>query len=242
MTYDQRGETIVNEMKKHVVITGAGSGLGAALAYKYNEQGYHVTLIGRTIKKLEQVTKTFKKDAFSIYALDVSAFQDVESVFKQIVTDVQPIDILVNNAGVGHFALTEDLTADQINQMIDVNLKGTIFCTQQVLGDMKARNSGSIINVISTAGVEGKVTESAYCASKFGARGFTESLIKELEQTNVQAHGIYMGGMQTPFWDGILDETVTASMMDPADIADIILANTKERPHISVPEVIIKNR
>ena len=232
----------MNASKKHVVITGAGSGLGAALAHKYNEQGDHVTLIGRTKAKLERVAETFKNSTYSIYPLDVSSFHEVEKVFGQIKEEVQPIDVLVNNAGVGHFALTEELTAEQINQMIDVNLKGTIFCTQQVIGAMKERNAGSIINVISTAGVEGKVTESAYCASKFGARGFTESIIKELKDTNVQAHGIYMGGMKTPFWDGTLDEIDTEGMMDPDDIADIILANTKERPHITVPEVMIKNR
>lgn len=232
----------MSPMKKHVVITGAGSGLGAALAYKYNEQGYHVSLIGRTKAKLEKVTETFKNSAYSIYPLDVSSFHEVERVFKQIAEEVQPIDILVNNAGVGHFALTEELTAEQVDQMIDINLKGTIFCTQQVIGEMKVRNAGAIINVISTAGVEGKVTESAYCASKFGARGFTESIIKELADTNVQAHGIYMGGMKTPFWEGTLDDGDTQGMMDPEDIAEIILANTKNRPHITVPEVIIKNR
>lgn len=233
---------IVTEIKKHVVITGAGSGLGAALACKYHEQGYYVTLVGRTLSKLKQTAIKFKEGTYSIYTLDVSSYEDVDKVFNKIARDVQAIDILVNNAGVGHFAMTEELTAQQIHQMIDVNLKGTIFCSQQVIEEMKKRNSGSIINVISTAGVEGKVTESAYCASKFGARGFTESLIKELEKTDVQIHGIYMGGMNTPFWDGILDETVTVDMMDPMDIAEIILANTKERPHISVPEVIIKNK
>lgn len=232
----------MSQSKKHVVITGSGSGLGASLAFKYNEQDYHVTLIGRTKAKLEQVAKTFKKSSYSIYPLDVSSFSEVEKVFEKIVEEVQSIDILVNNAGVGHFELTEDLAAAQIDQMIDVNLKGTIFCTQQVIGAMKARDEGSIINVISTAGVEGKATESAYCASKFGARGFTESIIKELEGTNVQAHGIYMGGMKTPFWDGTLNEGDTEGMMAPEDIADIILANTQVRPYITVPEVMIKNR
>lgn len=232
----------MNKVKGHVVITGAGSGLGASLAYKYNKQGYYISLIGRTEEKLERVAESFENDYYSIFPLDVSSFSEVEQVFERIVEDVQPIDILVNNAGVGHFELMEDLDIDQMNQMIDVNLKGTIFCTQQVIGAMKERNSGSIINIVSTAGVEGKVNESVYCASKFGVRGFTESIIKELEETDVQANGIYMGGMKTPFWEGILDESDVDGMMDPDDIADIVLANTKDRPHISVPEVIIKNR
>lgn len=228
--------------KKHVVITGAGSGLGASLARKYNEQGYQVTLIGRTLEKLEEIGHSFKDSNYSVYTLDVSSVTDVERVFEKIQEEVGFIDILVNNAGVGHFALTEDLSAEQIDQMIDINLKGTIFCTQQVLPAMKIRNAGSIINVISTAGVEGKVTESAYCASKFGVRGFTESLLKELADTEIQAHAIYMGGMKTPFWDDILEEENMSGMMDPEDVADIILANTTLRPKLTVPEVIIKNK
>lgn len=231
----------MNKHIQHVVITGAGSGLGASLAKKYNEKELHVTLIGRTKEKLERVAETFTNSAYSIYPLDVSKSREVGQVFKDIQSTVQPIDILVNNAGVGYFDLAEDLEAEDINQMIDINLKGTIYCTQQVIGEMKERDSGAIINVVSTAGVQGKVNESAYCASKFGVRGFTESIVKELEDTQVHAHGIYMSGMKTPFWEGTFEKSEMDGMMDPEDIADIILANTKDRPNLSVPEVVIEN-
>ena len=177
---------------KNVVITGAGSGLGASLAKKYHAAGYHVTLLGRTIEKLEDTAKNFKN--YAVYQLDVSSYTAVESTFQHIKEDIGVIDILVNNAGVGYFDLAENLKADQIDQMIDINLKGTIYCTQQVLGEMKTRDSGTIMNIVSTAGVEGKVTESAYSASKFGVKGYTESLLKELENSQVHVHGIYMGG------------------------------------------------
>ncbi len=224
---------------KNVVITGAGSGLGASLAQKYHAAGYHVTLLGRTIEKLEAIAKDFKN--YEIYPLDVSSYTAVESTFKRIKESVGAIDILVNNAGVGYFDLAENLENNHIDQMIDINLKGTIYCTQQVLGEMKTQDAGTILNIISTAGEEGKATESAYSASKFGVKGFTESLLKELEDTNVHVHGIYMGGMKTPFWDGIIEEENTGGLMDPDDVADIILANTKLRKNINVPSVIIKN-
>lgn len=226
---------------KHIVITGAGSGLGASLARKYHSQGHHVTLIGRRSEKLELIANSLGDENYSLYPLDVSAFDEVVKTFEQIVSEVKPIDILINNAGLGFFDLAENLPEDHINQMIDINLKGTIFCTQQVIGDMKERNEGSIINIVSTAGVEGKVTESVYCASKFGIRGFTESIVKELEDTNVHVNAIYMGGMKTPFWDGLMDKEDTGGLMDPDDIADIILANTKIRNNINVKDVIIKN-
>ena len=148
---------------------------------------------------------------------------------------------LLMNAGVGYFEMAEDLAMEQVDQMIDINLKGTIFCTQQVLADMRARDEGTVINVVSTAGLEGKVTESVYSASKFGVKGFTESIVKELADTNIHVHGIYMGGMKTPFWDGIIEEENTGGLMDPHDVADIILANTAIRKNINVPSVVIKN-
>lgn len=227
--------------KGNVVITGAGSGLGASLAAKYNQAGYFVVLLGRTKEKLERVAYTFENNNYAVYAVDVSSFEDVQKTFSEIKSTHSTIDILVNNAGVGYFDLAENLENSQVEQMIDINLKGTIYCTQQVLGEMKERNEGSIINVVSTAGVEGKVTESVYCASKFGVKGFTESILKELEETNVHVHGIYMGGMKTPFWEGIIEEENTGGLMDPDDVADIILANTKLRKNINVPSVIIKN-
>lgn len=226
---------------KHVVITGAGSGLGASLAVKYNESGNHVTLIGRTKEKLERVAETFKDANYSIYSLDVSSPSDVQKIFTEIATEVGSIDILINNAGLGYFDLAENITTEQVSQMIDINLKGTIFCTQQVLPEMKKKNAGSIINVISTAGVEGKVNESAYCASKFGVRGFTESLVEELSETNLHVHGIYMGGMNTNFWGDELQDESETGLMDPDDVADLIIFNTQERKNINVPKVIIKN-
>jgi len=228
-------------MQKHVVISGAGSGLGAALARKYNEQNFHVTLTGRTQEKLERTASTFNNSNYSIYTMDVSSYSDVEKVFEKIVSDLKPIDILINNAGVGFFELAENLKTEQIDQMIDINLKGTIYCSQQVIGSMKQHNSGSIINITSTAGIQGKINESAYCASKFGVRGFTESIINELSDTNIHVHAIYMSGMDTPFWDTILESDQKSDMMNPDDVAELIITNTALRKNLSVPEVIIEN-
>ena len=170
----------------------------------------------------------------------MSVYQDVVEIFAEI-EKAKPIDRLINNAGVGHFALAEEISVEQTHQMIDVNLKGTIFCTQQVLAGMKTRNSGSIINIVSTAGLEGKVTEAVYSASKFGVKGFTESIVEELSETDIRVTAVYMGGMHTPFWDGLIDETNMGGMMHPDDIADIIMANISIRRNINVPQVVIKN-
>lgn len=227
--------------KKIAVITGAGSGLGASLAKKYSEDGYHVCLLGRTEAKLARTAEVLPNENHSIFSVDVSSKREVSHVFEKIKEKLGTIDVLVNNAGVGVFELAENLSEEAIHQMIDINLKGTIFCTQEVLSDMKERNSGIILNVVSTAGLEGKMTESVYCASKFGVRGFHDSLLIELEETDIHVFGAYMGGMKTEFWDGIFDASQTEGLMDPEDIADIIYHNAKERKNLNVEQVVIKN-
>lgn len=227
--------------KKVVVITGAGSGLGASLAEKFSNLGYFVCLLGRTEEKLQQTAKRLSKD-FSIYPVDVSRKSEAADVFQSIQRDVGPIDILINNAGVGMFDVAENIKEDAVHQMIDINLKGTIFCTQEVLPDMKKRNDGMIVNVVSTAGLEGKVTESVYCASKFGVRGFSESLVRELEDTQVRVLAVYMGGMKTAFWDGIYENDAIKDLMHPDDVAEIIMDNMKPRKNLTVQDVVIKNK
>ncbi|MHA6250789.1 SDR family oxidoreductase [Oceanobacillus sp. CAU 1775] len=227
--------------KKNIVITGAGSGLGASLAKKYSEMGNHVVLLGRTLEKLEKTAELLTGD-YSIYTVDVSNKNDVSKVFDSIKKDLGTIDILINNAGLGVFEMAEDIPEEATHDMIDINLKGTIFCTQEVLEDMKERNEGIIANVISTAGKQGKVTESVYCASKFGVRGFTESLNEELKGTEVRVYGAYMSGMKTNFWDGIFDVEEKPGLMDPDDVADIIINNIKPRKNLIVNEVVIDNK
>lgn len=228
-------------VSKIAVITGAGSGLGTSLAKKYSNDGFHVCLLGRTKDKLERAAKTLPNEDYSIFPVDISSKKEVVRVFAQIKESLGFVNVLVNNAGVGVFDLAENITEDAIHQMIDINLKGTIYCTQEVLADMKENNSGSILNIVSTAGLEGKENESVYCASKFGTRGFHESLLVELKDTDIHLFGAYMGGMATEFWDGILDESTTADLMDPDDIADIIYHNASLRKNLNVEQVVIKN-
>jgi NADP-dependent 3-hydroxy acid dehydrogenase YdfG len=227
--------------KKVVVVTGAGSGLGASLARKFSKTENHVCLIGRTEEKLVRTANTLSTDNYSIHLLDVASKQEVTRVFHNIKEEVGPVDILINNAGLGVFDFAENIQEASVHHMIDVNLKGTIFCTQEVLPDMKTRDSGVIANIISTAGLEGKTTESVYCASKFGARGFTEGLLAELQGTSIRVFSAYMGGMKTEFWNGIYEKNETKDLMDPEDIADIIICNIKTRRKLNIDQVVIKN-
>lgn len=227
-------------MKKIAFITGAGSGLGTALAQSLSNKNYHVCLAGRTEKKLKEAQKHIQGSS-SIHVLDVRNKQEVSQVFKEVKTNFGCINMLVNNAGTGSFDLTENLDAENVHDMIDINLKGTIFCTQEVIPDMKTRNEGNIVQIVSTAGIEAKINETVYCASKFGVKGYTDSVRLEVEDTKIRINAFYMGGMNTDFWNGILDKDSTQHLMQPDDIATIIMNNIKQYPLTNVADVIIKN-
>ena len=219
---------------KKVVITGAGSGLGQSLAQRLSQDGAEIILLGRTREKLEKTANTLNGPSV-IFSVDIRNKSDLEHVFSQI----NDLDILINNAGTGRFGNAELLSREAVDKMIDTNLKGTIYCTQAVLPLMKQRKQGLIVNIISTAGKKGKAEESVYCASKFGVRGFTESLNIELQDTPIQVAAFYIGGMNTSFWDGILEEEKISGFMDPDDVAEIVIENIKTRTNINIKEVVI---
>ncbi|WP_078544811.1 SDR family NAD(P)-dependent oxidoreductase [Litchfieldia alkalitelluris] len=187
---------------KTILITGAGSGLGKELALAYAKKGNHIILVGRTESRLNEVKEEIEQDSGSAIAApcDITDVHAVE-VFMEKLHSKENIDMIINNAGTGFFGPLQDLKMSEINEMIDTNIKGTIFMTKAILPFFLQQNSGKIMNIISTAGLRAKVHETVYVASKFAIRGFTESLTKELEHTAISVSAVYMGGMDTPFWD-----------------------------------------
>ena len=224
--------------KDIVVITGAGSGLGASIAVKMSEQGKHICLLGRTKEKLERTAGTLSGDS-SIHVADITSKSNVKAVFQSIIEDYGTIDYLVNNAGAGIFKYAGEISEDEVDVMIDTNLKGTIYCTQAVLDTMQKENSGCIINIVSASGKVAKETESVYSASKFGVRGFIEALTLELKGMDIQVLGAYMGNMETDLWN---HSEMNSSYMDPDEVAEIILDNLKERNNMKVTDVTILNQ
>ncbi|WP_079479380.1 SDR family NAD(P)-dependent oxidoreductase [Halobacillus salinus] len=182
----------------NVIITGAGTGLGRALAHRYAKENHQVFLLGRTEKNLLLVQSEIQKEGGSAEVLicDVTEPASVIEALRQI----DQVDIVINNAGVGVFGALAELTVEDIDLALNTNIKGTILMTQLAYPKLK-ESGGRLLNIISTAGLRGKNNESVYCASKFAVRGFTESLHKEWEQEDVSATAVYMGGMNTPFWN-----------------------------------------
>ncbi|TQR17931.1 SDR family oxidoreductase [Psychrobacillus soli] len=227
-------------IEKTVVITGAGSGLGASLARKYSASGNHVCLLGRKKDKLVRIASKLEGN-HSIYEVDVTSTTSIKNVMAKIREERGSIDCLINNAGVGVFKHLEELHEEEINQMIDTNLKGTIYCTREVLPGMRERNKGSIVNIVSASGKEAKATESVYSASKFGVRGFSDAIALELKNSNIQIFSVFMGNMKTDLWGDDHPEAQLNNYMDPEDVAEIIIENLKPRRHLCVTDITILN-
>lgn len=222
-----------------VVVTGAGSGLGACVARRFSQGGARVILLGRTRERLERTAESLSGES-AVYPLDVSRKAQVEETFARIYQDEGTIHRLVNCAGVGIFDLAENLGQDAVDAMIDTNLKGTIYPTQAVLPRMKRDNSGCVINVISLSGVRANPTESVYCASKFGVEGFSKAVALETAGTGIRISNFYMGNMATELWKGDRAEEMP-EFIRPEDVADLIYLTTAPRGHMLVEEVRIRN-
>ncbi|SDK34122.1 SDR family NAD(P)-dependent oxidoreductase [Sediminibacillus albus] len=214
-----------------VAITGAGSGLGRALAHKYRAAGNTIYLLGRDEQKLLLVQNEIRSSGGSAetVACDITEPASVSIAFEQF----DQLDLLINNAGMGIFGALSTYSPDEIDQVIDTNIKGTIHVTQYALPLLEQSN-GRIINIISTAGLRGKTNESVYCASKFAVRGFTESLQKEWESKSVSITAAYMGGMNTPFWENSEHVSNPENFPSPDQAAEQIFNQDDRRTEIHI--------
>ncbi|RPF50549.1 SDR family NAD(P)-dependent oxidoreductase [Aquisalibacillus elongatus] len=214
---------------KNVLITGAGTGLGQALALEYAKQGNQILLVGRREEKLQDTAKKIADlgGKADIHACDITNWDEL----NQLAETISEVDILINNAGIGFFGAFEELEKDQIDTMLNVNGAGLIYMTKHFMPHI-IQSKGRILNIVSTAGLRGKVHEAGYCASKFAQRGFTESLQKEYQDRDISITAVYMGGMNTPFWDGsdyVSDPNVLPT---PDTIAEQIVAQDDGRDEI----------
>ncbi|HEY2420655.1 MAG TPA: SDR family oxidoreductase [Neobacillus sp.] len=209
---------------KSIIITGAGSGLGKELALLFSQQGYHLILTGRTIEKLAATKTAIEASGgkADIFPIDIQDAAQVGEKVEEMSKTYQIVG-LINNAGVGHFGPFVEIKDRQITEMLTTNVLGTILMTKAILPQFLENHEGRIMNIISTAGLRGKVNESVYVASKFAIRGFTESLQKEFENSRIKITAVYMGGMDTPFWAGSDHVEDTSRFRSPREVAETII-------------------
>lgn len=197
-------------MKKLVVITGASSGIGMELAKEFSNKGYPTLLLARR----EDEMKKLNLNNCICKSCDVSNFDDVQSAIAEAEKIYGKTDLLINCAGLMLLGDPTIQSYDEWNRMIDVNIKGVLTTTSQVLNDMKSRNEGTIINISSIAGQKTFVNHSVYCGTKFAVSAITESMRKELASSNVRVIAISPGVVETPLLSHTSDEYIKKNYIE----------------------------
>ncbi|MFB2936322.1 SDR family oxidoreductase [Aerosakkonemataceae cyanobacterium BLCC-F154] len=213
--------------ERRALITGASSGIGKATALAFADAGIHVGLLSRSQEKLATVVQEAAKAGVTAkaYPIDLAEIDQVKAKIQAIAADFGPIDILVNNAGMGYTKNILDTPLSDWQKVIDLNLTSVFQCIQGILPQMRDRQSGTIINVISIAGQQVFPGWGPYCVSKFGLMALSKTVAAEERAHGIRVSAICPGVVNTPIWD---TETVDAdfdrkAMLNPETVAHSIL-------------------
>jgi NADP-dependent 3-hydroxy acid dehydrogenase YdfG len=236
---------------KVALVTGASSGIGSATALALAGAGARVALGARRTDRLAQLEAKIRAeggDAISC-GLDVTQRPQCEAFVKAAMDRWGAIDILVNNAGLMPLSFLKSLKVDEWEQMVDVNIKGVLFCTAAVLEHMRKRKTGHIVNISSVAGRVVFPAGSVYCATKYAVNAFTEGLRQELSaRSNIRVTCIEPGVVATELVNTITDRslrefvenTKRMEALRAEDIADSVLYAVGSPPHVNVNEILIR--
>ncbi len=205
-----------------VLVTGSSSGIGRETAIKFSEEGSKVVVTynqGEERGK-EVVEKCRENSETLLVRLDVTDKESIRDAVKKIVEEFGQIDLLVNNAGILKSGFLEELDFKEIEEQLEVNLKGLIQTTKIILPHLKKGGRGMIINIASGLGKRGSSEVSIYCATKFGVRGFTQAIAEELSP-DVGVYVVNPGMTATPMTDHKGE--------DPKKVAEVILKTAQEK-------------
>ena len=226
---------------KIALVTGAGKGIGKAVAIALAKEGVHIGLIARTENDLETVAKEIKALGVKVFyaSADVSNMEQINAAVEKIETELGHVDILINNAGTGTFGKFMELDPVVWEDMIKVNLFGVYYTIRAVLPQMIERQTGDIINISSTAGKAGSALTSAYSASKFAVFGLGESLMQEVRKHNIRVTTLAPSTIVTELAQRANLINDAEKVMHPEDFAEYIIANLRLNRRVLVKEASI---
>jgi 3-oxoacyl-[acyl-carrier protein] reductase len=190
-------------------VTGAGRGIGHAIAVRLASEGAQVACVSRTqanAKRTADEINIIRADAAKAYAVDVADHAAVQKIGAQILEDFMKVDILVNNAGVTRDGLAMRMSIEDWDAVVNTNLRGAFNFTQAIVRAMTKQRSGRIINISSVIGLIGNAGQTNYAASKAGLIGLTKSLAKELASRNITVNAVAPGFITTDMTSGLSDE------------------------------------
>ena len=233
------------------LVTGASSGIGDATARALGAAGADIAIVARRHDRLESLAKDLQKHRVKVFALPADLMHEDEN--RRIVGETEEhfgrLDILVNNAGVMLLAPVEASSSDDWRHMLELNVLALMVSSQAALHGMRARGSGHIVNISSTAGRIANANASAYAATKFAVGAFSESLRKEVYKDKIRVSVIEPGAVATELREHITHAATRKSIDDwaesmrqlqPEDIANAVLYCVTQPEHVNVNEILIR--
>ena len=226
---------------KVAVVTGASVGLGLAFTERLIARGATVYGLARRTAPLNEAANRFGS-AFVPVPCDVTNETEVQEAFEGLPGG--RLDILINNAGLGRFGAVRDLSTEDWNRQIDTNLTGVFFCTRAAIPLMQAQNSasgfgGHIVNIASVAGIIGNANIGAYNATKFGLRGFSDAMMKELRGDGIKVTAVCPGSVRTDF-QRIANSKGAPNPMVAGDVADTVIHILEGPDNYLISEVVMR--
>ena len=236
---------------KVAIVTGASSGIGYATALALSRAGAKVAAGARRMDRLESLQSEITKNQGEIFIqkLDVTIKSECDAFADAVIRKWGAIDILVNNAGLQPLSFFKNLKVEEWDKMIDVNIRGVLYCTAAVISHMMNKKSGHIVNISSVAGRIVYPAGSVYCATKHAVTAFSEGLRQEFSQrSNIRVTCIEPGVVATELTNTITDEalekyverTKQMEALQAEDIADAIIFAVQSPGHVNVNEILIR--
>ena len=229
---------------KTAIITGAGRGIGRAIARSLAHHGANVVLAARTRAELDDTADEINASGGVAhpFVFDLVDTQSILYLFSNIVEKFGAVDILVNNAGIGLFGKLHEFSSEDLQSLLDINIRGTYICCQEALKVMIPKRSGYIINISSVVGFKGYPNQSAYTASKHAVVGMTKSLAVEAQEHNIRASVINPGGVATDLVANARPDLDLSELMQPEDVAQVVLYLLSLSERCAVDEIYIPRR
>jgi short-subunit dehydrogenase len=235
-----------NLVGKVAVITGAGRGVGRAIAEQLGQEGVHVVLVARSENEINQLANDIEKShgvTTLAIAADVQSEEDVQRVYDTTLEKFNQIDILVNNAGIGKYGPLEEMSVQDYDDMMNTNMRSTFMFCRLALPHMKNNKAGHILNLASVAGTKGLPNEAIYCATKFAQIGFSQALDHEARPHGVKVSSLNPGGINTTFAFGTGRTPGDPSLeefLSPENVAEVALFILKQPENARIIDVLMR--
>ncbi|HCQ5549431.1 TPA: SDR family oxidoreductase [Clostridioides difficile] len=238
--------------KKTVLITGGARGIGKAMSKTFAKEGYNVLVnFNKSENEAKELYTRLNEENFSIklFKADVSNREDVENMVDYCIKEFGGLDVLVNNAGISQDKLFTDITDVDWDNMMNINLKGSFYCSQVALKYMISEKKGNIINISSIWGISGASCEVHYSITKAGIIGMTKALAKEVGPSNIRVNSIAPGVINTDMLSGyneedidiLVEETPLMRLGTPEDIANCAIFLASDKSNFITGQVISPN-